>query len=155
MTGARVATVDVYPVRRIRDAWEALLLRRAAGTRCTGSWETVHGRIEPDERPEAAALRELREETGLDAERLYNVSVQPFYLHQWGEVTLAVVFAAVVPPDAPVQVSAEHDAAEWLPVDAAVARYAWPRSKTALAEIAYLLRDGDAGAVEDVLRLPG
>lgn len=155
MTGARVATVDVYPVRRNRDAWEALVVRRAAGTRCTGSWETVHGRIEPDERPEAAAIRELREETGLRAERLYNVSVQPFYLHQWGEVTLAVVFAAVVPANAPPQLSAEHDASEWLPVDAAIARYSWPRSKTALAEIAYLLRDGDAGPVEDVLRLPG
>jgi 8-oxo-dGTP pyrophosphatase MutT (NUDIX family) len=127
-------------------------MRRAADTRCTGAWETVHGRIEPDERPEAAAVREVREETGLHVERLYNVAVQPFYLHQWGEVTLAIAFAAVV-GDAPVSLGAEHDAAEWLPLDAAIARYAWPRSKTALAEIGWLLRDGDAGAVEDVLRV--
>lgn len=153
--GARVATVDVYPIRRIRDSWQALVMRRAAGTRCTGAWETVHGRVEPDERPERAAARELREETALTPERLYNVTVQPFYLHQWGEVTLAVVFAAVIPGDAAVELGAEHDAAEWLAIDAAIARYAWPRSKTALAEIAWLLRDGDAGPVEDVLRLPG
>ncbi|HSJ65489.1 MAG TPA: NUDIX domain-containing protein [Gemmatimonadaceae bacterium] len=153
MTGARVATVDVYPLRRIEAAWEALVMRRAAGTRCTGAWETVHGRLEPDERPDDAARRELREETGFTAERLYNVSVQPFYLHQWNAVTLAVVFAAVVPADAPVTLGPEHDTAEWLPLDAAITRYAWPRSKTALAEIAWLLRDGDAGAVEDVLRL--
>lgn len=154
MTGARVATVDVYPIRRIGDTWEALVMRRAAGTRCTGAWETVHGRIEPHERPEQAARRELREETGLEAERLYNVAVQPFYLHQWGEVTLAVAFAAVVPAHAAIATSDEHDTAEWLTVPDAISRYAWPRSRTALAEIAYLLRSGDAGAVEDVLRLP-
>jgi 8-oxo-dGTP pyrophosphatase MutT (NUDIX family) len=154
VTGARVATVDVYPIRRTSGSWEALVLRRAANTRCTGAWETVHGRIEPDERPEQAARRELREETGLEAERLYNVAVQPFYLHQWGEVTLAVAFAAVVPAEAVISMGDEHDAAEWLTVPDAIARYAWPRSKAALAEIAWLLRDGDAGAVEDVLRLP-
>lgn len=154
MTGARVATVDVYPIRRTSGNWEALVLRRAANTRCTGAWETVHGRIESDERPERAALRELREETGLTAQRLYNVAVQPFYLHQWGEVTLAVAFAAVVEGDTPVALSEEHDRADWLPVPDAIDRYAWPRSKTALAEIAYLLRNGDAGALEDVLKLP-
>lgn len=152
MTGARVATVDVYPLRRVGSAWETLVMRRAAGTRCTGAWETVHGRLEPDERPEDAAVREVREEAGLAVERLYNVAVQPFYLHQWGEVTLAVAFAAVV-ADGPLALSPEHDAAEWLAFDAAAARYAWPRSRTALAEIAWLLRDGDGGAVEDVLRV--
>jgi len=30
-----------------------------------GSWETVHGTIEPGETPVQASLRELREETGL------------------------------------------------------------------------------------------
>lgn len=155
MTDARVATVDVYPLRRVRDAWETLVMRRAANTRCTGAWETVHGRIEGDERPERAAVRELREETGLPAERLYNVSVQPFYLHQWGVVTLAVVFGAVVPADAPVTLGEEHDRFEWLSVPDAITRYAWPRSKTALAELAYLLRDGNAGNVEDVLRIEG
>jgi 8-oxo-dGTP pyrophosphatase MutT (NUDIX family) len=132
-----------------------LLLQRAEHTRCTGAWEAVHGRVEANERPEEAALRELREETGLAAGRLYNVIVQPFYLHTMGPgtITLAVAFAAVVDPNGAVVLGEEHQRFEWLPMDAAMARIAWPRSRDALVHIAFLLRDGDAGPVEDVLRV--
>jgi 8-oxo-dGTP pyrophosphatase MutT (NUDIX family) len=153
MTEVRVGVVDVYVLRRVHGAWETLLLRRASATRCPGSWETVHGRIEPGERPEDAALREVREETGLAVERLYNATVQPFYLHHWGAVMLAVVFAAVVEGDAPAVTGPEHDAHEWLPAPDAMARYTWPRSRAALSDILHLLRDGDAGAAEDVMRV--
>jgi 8-oxo-dGTP pyrophosphatase MutT (NUDIX family) len=115
----------------------------------------VHGRIERGERPEEAAIRELREETGFLAERLYTTGVDPFYLPglEGGTVTLAVVFAAVVNGAAAVTLSAEHQRFEWLEIDEARERIAWPRSRRALEEIERLLRNGDAGRVEDVLRL--
>lgn len=152
MTEARVATVDVFLLRRQAAGWETLVLQRAEGTRCTGAWEVVHGRIEPGERPEDAAVREVREETGLAVARLYNVTVQPFYLQMFDAVTLAVVFAAFV-HDAPVVLGPEHAAHQWLPVSEAERRLTWPRSRTALAEALALLHTGDAGPVEDVLRV--
>jgi 8-oxo-dGTP pyrophosphatase MutT (NUDIX family) len=151
-TAVRVGVVDVFVLRRRAGEWDALLLERAPGVRCAGAWETVHGRIEPDERPEDAAIREVREETGLSVERLYNVTVQPFYLHQQRAVMLAVVFAAIV-PDAPLHLGAEHTRAEWLPVADAARRFAWPRERANVKDAAALLAGGDAGAVEDVLRV--
>jgi type II secretory ATPase GspE/PulE/Tfp pilus assembly ATPase PilB-like protein/8-oxo-dGTP pyrophosphatase MutT (NUDIX family) len=148
----KVATVDVYVIRPLEDGWRVLTLRRGRGTRCPGSWETVHGRIEAGEKPEDAALREVREETGLSVARLYSISVQPFYLHKLGVVTAAVVFAAFVDADA-VTLGEEHDGHEWLPVPDASRRFVWPRSRIALAEIESLLSAGDAGPVEDVLRI--
>ena len=148
----KVATVDVYVIRPLPGGWRVLTLRRASDTRCPGSWETVHGRIEPGEKPEEAAVRELREETGLAVDRLYAISVQPFYMARAGVVTAAVVFAAFV-EEAAVTLAGEHDSHEWLPVDAATQRFIWPRSRVALAEIVELLRGGDAGPVEDVLRV--
>ena len=153
MADARVATVDAYVLRRAGSAWELLTLRRASGTRCTGAWEAVHGFIEAHERPEDAAVREVREETGLAVQRLYNVAVQPFYLHRTGLVTLAVAFAAVVDGAAVIALGEEHDRFEWLALDIARARLAWPRSRAALDDIAVLLAGGDAGPVEDVLRV--
>ncbi len=144
--------VDVYVLRRVADEWRVLVLQRADDTRCPQAWETVHGRIERGERPEEAALRELREETGLTADRLYNATVQPFYLHSWGSVQLSVVFAAVVVRDT-VRLSPEHQRHEWLSVEEALGRFIWPRSRDALSAISSLLMTGDAGPVEDVLRV--
>lgn len=148
----RAGVVDVFVLRRRAGEWDALVLERAPAVRCAGAWETVHGRIEPDERPEHAAIREVREETGLAVERLYNVTVQPFYLHQERAVMLAVVFAAVV-PDVPLHLGAEHTRAEWLPIAEAARRFAWPRERANVADVAVLLSGGDAGRVEDVLRV--
>jgi dihydroneopterin triphosphate diphosphatase len=149
MTDVEVGVVDVYV---IDPAWRILVLQRASNTRCPGSWETVHGHIDPGERPEHAAVREVREETGLTVERLYNVTVQPFYLHGMGAVQLAVVFAAFV-ADSPVHLGPEHTAYEWLTVASARPRFIWPRSRVALDEIVSLLSTGHAGPVEDVLRV--
>jgi len=153
VTSVVPGVVDVYVIRPLAEGWRVLAVRRAMDTRCPGAWETVHGRIEDDERPEAAAKREVREETGLEVERLYNVTVQPFYLHMLETIQLAVVFAAFVAEPADVELGAEHQEHAWLTVEEAQARFVWPRERQALSEIRQLLGTGDAGPVEDVLRV--
>jgi dihydroneopterin triphosphate diphosphatase len=151
MTTFRVAFVDVYPLRLGTSGLETLVLRRAAGGRCHGSWEVVHGSIEPGESPLEAALRELAEETGLAPQRFYNLSrTESFYRHAADEIGFIPVFAAFV-TGAEAQLSAEHDQAEWLSLPAAQGRLAWPRERRALEDIAVLFGRGNAGPLEDVL----
>lgn len=152
MTNLVVGVVDVFVFRQVRGGLQVLVLRRAADTRCTGAWEIVHGRVESGERPEAAALRELLEETGLTAERLYNLTCQPFYLHRHATVQVAVVFVAFVSARE-IQLGPEHDLAEWLTPDEAMGRLSWPRSNAALRDAVQVFHTGDAGAIEDVLRV--
>ena len=45
-----------------------LLQRRAAGRAMAGLWEFPGGKVEPDERPEAALARELKEELGIEVD---------------------------------------------------------------------------------------
>ena len=153
MATTNVGTIDVYLISARTDGWRVLTLQRAKTTRCPMAWETVHGRIEAGEEPEQAAVREVREETGLEVARLYNVSVQPFYLHRTHTVELAVVFAAFVDPAAAVTLGDEHVRSEWLVPERALERFAWPRERDALRDILLLLAGGDAGPVEDVLRV--
>ena len=137
-----------------RDRWRVLTLRRAVGVRCTGAWELVHGRIEPGELPADAARREVLEETGLVVQRLYALAVNPFYLTPRNTIQMAVGFAAVVEHASVVMLSDEHDATAWRTPKAAITQLAWPREHEAVRYAIHLLRDGDAGAVEDVLRIP-
>jgi 8-oxo-dGTP pyrophosphatase MutT (NUDIX family) len=150
----RTSLVDLYVLRLKESALECLALRRGPGGRCPGSWECVHGHIEPAERPATAAIRELEEETGLSPLSLYNLSrVELFYLHHTDEVALIPAFAAFVAADSEVRLGSEHDSFEWLSPAAARLRFAWPRERRALDDILALLGGGTAGLVDDVLRV--
>ena len=153
LTALIAGVVDVFVIRPLSDGWRVLAVQRAPGTRCPGAWETIHGRLDAGERPENGAVREVREETGLDVARLYNVTVQPFYLHMFETVQLAVVFAAFVDEPAVVALGDEHASHQWLTMDEAAGRFVWPREREALVHIRQLLAGGDAGPVEDVLRV--
>jgi 8-oxo-dGTP pyrophosphatase MutT (NUDIX family) len=153
MATVNVGTIEVHLLSLDESGWHVLALQRSMATRCPGAWETVHGRIEAGEEPEDAAVREVREETGLVVQRLYNVTVQPFYLHRTHVVELSVVFAAFVDHLAAVTLGEEHQGYEWLtPADAA-GRFFWPAERSASAQALQLLRTGDGGEAEDVLRV--
>ena len=151
MTEVRVGVVDVVVIRIVGRAWKVLTLRRAHSTKRPGSWEFVHGRIDKGENPVMAARRELREETGFSTDRLYSISVNPFYLLPTDTLQIGIVFAAIVDSDR-VTIGEEHEKYEWLSVAAAQKRLTWPRDAEVLGHARRLLKSGDAGAVEDVLR---
>ena len=153
VTEIKVGTIDVYVIRELPDGWRVLVLQRALDTRCPTAWESVHGRLEAGEEPDAGALRELREETGLEAERFYVIAAQPYYLKAMRTVQMSIAFAAFVAEPADVVLGPEHQSHEWVTVEEALSRFAWPRERQALEEIRSLLGAGHAGPLEDVLRV--
>ncbi len=154
MTAIRVCFVDTLVLRGAGEGLEVLVLRRAPGGRNPGSWETVHGTIEPGETPVQASLRELREETGFAPERFYNLSrIEGFYQHRTDELAIIPAFAAFVAAGAAPRLSGEHDAFAWLaPADAA-RRFAWPRERRALDDVLSIVGAGGGGLLDDVLRV--
>lgn len=146
-----VGVVDVLVFRAVQRGWQVLVLRRAADARCPGTWEMIHGKVEASEDLPRAARRELREETGLSAERLLSITMHPFYLVPTKTVQLAAVFAAIVPGDAKVTLGAEHDKFGWVTVAAARRRFTWPHERRHLDDAHTLLK---TPAVHDVLLVP-
>lgn len=72
---------------------EVLLIRRGAPPRL-GEWSLPGGRIEPGERMAEAALRELREETGVEAELLGLIDVVDGLFPDVGRHYVLIDFAA-------------------------------------------------------------
>lgn len=64
-----MSTVIVSAAVVIRDG-RILLTRRMEGAHLAGMWEFPGGKVEPGEDPEAAVVRECREECGVELEVL-------------------------------------------------------------------------------------
>jgi 8-oxo-dGTP pyrophosphatase MutT (NUDIX family) len=110
-------------VRRLRGAWQLAAIRPAG--KPEGTWALPKGRIDPGESGEAAALREVREETGAggrplgklgdvryvytwDGERVFKVV--SFFLLRYGDGRLGSI---------PREHAHEVAEARWLPLEEA------------------------------------
>jgi 8-oxo-dGTP pyrophosphatase MutT (NUDIX family) len=138
--------VDVWVFRvAIAGAVEILLLRRAAGRILAGLWQGVSGSLEPGERIVAGALRELREETGIDPEgivALYDLDqVNQFHEPSADGIVTAAVFAVRVRPGLEPTLSHEHDEARWVTPAGAGQLVVWPAYRVSIALIAGDLQD--------------
>lgn len=128
--------VDVFVFQRAAGGVRFLLLRRAPQKRLGATWQAVHGKIEAGETATQAALRELREETGLFPLRLWQLeSVNTFYIADLDRVLMCPGFAVEVDEGAGVVLSDEHTEYDWLPVGQAVERFMWPGQRRAVREI--------------------
>jgi 8-oxo-dGTP diphosphatase len=110
-------TVDIVIFTLRDNRLQALLVQRARPP-FEGQYALPGGFVEMDESLEAAALRELAEETG----------VQGAYLEQlytYGDVgrdprgrTVSVAYFALIPSDAPLHSGSDARQARWAPIDA-------------------------------------
>ena len=131
----RVTGVDVWPFRGAGSTAEFLLLHRS-GRDGSPFWQGVSGWIEVGEAPHLAALRELREETGLEAVELYVVN-SLFDLYAWrrGTIEAIVPFAALVAAEAGPRLSDEHDEWRWASLPAALEMVPYEPQRAALRRI--------------------
>jgi len=124
----------------VRDG-RVLAARRTRPAGSAGSWEFPGGKVEPGEDPDAAVVREVREELGCEVRVTGRLSGEQ---HVAPGYALRVLRAELVSGE---PVPREHDAVRWLgPEDLDDVRWLAP-DVPFLAELRELLLDG--------LRLPG
>ena len=131
------AIVVVYVVRpTAHHNHDILQLLRRDGSYLGGTWQFPGGKIDPGERATDAALRELREETGLTPTAFSHLTYVPtFFLPARDSIKMAAAFCAVVEPDAAVRLNAEHADFRWIGRRDIRRKVMWPTDRKALAEV--------------------
>lgn len=134
-------------------AGEVLLLERHTPP---GWWQSVTGSLEDGELPRAAAVRELREETGLAANGLIDLgmrarfTIAPAWRARFAPgVTENLEHAFSITLAAPVEIRLdplEHLRFEWLPLADALQRASSHTNRAAIERVAVSLGAGWEGA---------
>jgi dihydroneopterin triphosphate diphosphatase len=145
--------VEVYLFRRRGRRVEFLLLRRSPTRRTLpGVWQPVTGKRLPRERMLAAAMREVREETGLEPRRWWELETMTLYPDNARDAIMAVpLFAAEVDARATVRLSREHVALAWLGAREAARRVLWGSQRRGLDAVKReVLRGGPLAAALEI-----
>jgi 8-oxo-dGTP pyrophosphatase MutT (NUDIX family) len=121
----------------VRRGDEFLCTHRAADH---GSyWHVIAGGVEPGEKLHAAAVRELREETGLEADELQPLGEFLYAREAWeSEPGLRVhveAYLVDVEPGWEPQLNDEHDDYRWLPRAEAAELLFWPEPAALLESL--------------------
>ncbi|WP_332660430.1 NUDIX hydrolase [Brevundimonas sp.] len=110
---------------------EVLLIRRGTPPR-QGEWSLPGGRIEPGERLVDAALRELREETGVEAEITGLIDVVDGVFAEAGRHYVLIDYAARWVSGEPVAGDDATDA-RFVPLDQVEALVSWSETRRIIA----------------------
>jgi dATP pyrophosphohydrolase len=118
--------IEAHIFRETENGLQFLLLKRAEKEIYPGVWQMITGKVEEGETAYQAAIREIKEETGLKPERLWVVpNVNTFYSHETNEISMLPVFAAVVKGNVDVIICDEHSDSGWYNAEESKKILAW------------------------------
>lgn len=107
--------IECYVARKVNGKYKFLLLKRAENDKLyPGIWQIITGKIEKGEKAFETSLREVREESGLNPERLFVLPhTTTFYSPRTDAISLIPLFVCLA-DDGEVKLSDEHSEYKWL-----------------------------------------
>ena len=135
MADVTVRVVDCYVYRQTDDGLKFLLMKRNLNKIYENLWQGVAGKIEDGETAPEAAIRELKEETGLDPVNMFVADhVSRFYEVHEDRVNLVPVFGMEVDSDE-VMLSEEHIDFKWVTIKEALNTLVWNGQKKGIQTV--------------------
>ncbi len=142
-TLVKVRVVDTYVFRKIRNGYKFLLLKRAETKIYEHLWQGVAGKIEKGETAWQAAVRELKEETGLTPIRMFIADhVSTFYEENGDLINLVPVFG-IETETKRITLSSEHSEYKWMDFEDAERTLAWNGQKKGIRTVYEMLISND------------
>ena len=143
MAKVKIRVIDAYIYRKTKDGIKYLILKRAKTKMYEHLWQGVAGKIEKGEQSWQAAIRELKEETGLDPLKIFVADhVSKFYETHGDRVNLVPVFGVEVSSDV-VLLSSEHSDFKWVDYDSACSYLVWEGQKKGITVVNEMIISND------------
>ena len=143
MADITIRVVDCYVFRQTDGALRFLLLKRNKDKLYEPLWQGVAGKIEGNETASEAAIRELREETGLEPVRMFVADhVSRFYESYQDRINLVPVFGIEV-DSVEVKLSKEHVDYKWVDIYEALDTLVWRGQKEGIQTIYDMVMNND------------
>lgn len=124
----------VVLIKKVDGEGRFLLLQRANDP--VDAWCYVAGKIEKNEKAYESAIREAKEETGLDVKDLYSADTcEQFYEINRDSIWIAPVFVGFVNEKAEVRLNNEHNRYKWCTFDECLELLTFPGTKKIIESI--------------------
>jgi dATP pyrophosphohydrolase len=133
-----------------------LVLQRATNEKLyPGLWQIVTGTMKKNESALQAAMRELKEETGLSPKRCWTIPyVDTYFDLAKDTIQLVPVFAAEFDSSSTLQLSSEHQRSEWLRFEDARKRLVWPGQRHSMDVVhEFIIGNGEAAQLVEITPL--
>ena len=143
MANIKVRVVDWYVYRQTDKGLKFLILKRNEKKLYEHLWQGVAGKIEKDEEAWQTAIRELKEETGLDPVKMFVADhVSQFYEKHGDRVNLVPVFGIEV-DSKNVILSDEHIEYKWVDFKEAFDTLVWNGQKKGIQTVYNMVSNND------------
>tara|TARA_B100000427_G_scaffold328616_1_gene342175 strand:- start:86 stop:553 length:468 start_codon:yes stop_codon:yes gene_type:complete len=143
MNQIKVRVVDCYVYRRTDDGILFLLMKRNLNKIYEHLWQGVAGKIEEGETSSEAAIRELKEETGLSPVNMFVADhVSKFYEVHGDRINLVPVFGIEVDSEI-INLSEEHISYKWVDINEALNTLVWNGQKKGIQTVHDMVINND------------
>ena len=143
MANIKVRVVDCYVYRQTDKGLKFLILKRNEKKLYEHLWQGVAGKIEKDEEAWQTAIRELKEETGLDPVKMFVADhIRQFYEKYGDRVNLVPVFGIEV-DSKNVILSDEHIEYKWVDFKEAFDTLVWNGQKKGIQTVYNMVSNND------------
>lgn len=143
MTRVKVKQIDSYIYQNTEAGPVYLMLKRSAGKHYEHLWQGIAGEIEKGETATQTVIRELKEETGKEAKKVFVADhIASFYDARNDRIQMVPIFGIEV-DNSEVQLSEEHSDYKWVSFEEALDLLTWKGQKEGLRTVHDEIVSGD------------
>ena len=138
-----IRVIDSYVYKKSDNGFDFLILKRADTKIYEHLWQGVAGKIEKNEKSWQAAIRELKEETGLNPRKIFIADhVSKFYEAHQDRINFVPVFGIEVNNEK-VILSNEHCDYKWVDFETASSHLVWNGQKKGIHAVNQMILSND------------